>query len=134
MRAQLKFSREELRRFGLILASGVALMLGVVVPGVRRMPFPLWPWVVAATLVGLALLVPRALVPIHIIWDRVTHFINWTLSHLALALIYYVVVMPMGLATRFAGKDLLKRRFERHGQTYRVPSQIPDSKHMEKPF
>jgi hypothetical protein len=44
--------------------------------------------------------------------------IGWVMSHLILAVIYYLVVTPIGLALRAAGRDPLHRRFDRAAKSY----------------
>ena len=44
--------------------------------------------------------------------------IGWVLSHVILAFIYYLVLTPVGLALRLAGRDPLHRRLDREAKTY----------------
>ncbi len=44
--------------------------------------------------------------------------IGWVMSHVILGVIYYLVVTPVGLALRAAGKDPLHRRFDREAKSY----------------
>ena len=44
--------------------------------------------------------------------------IGWVMSHVLLALVYYLVLTPVGLALRLAGRDPLARRFERDARSY----------------
>jgi ABC-type uncharacterized transport system permease subunit len=44
--------------------------------------------------------------------------IGWVMSHLILGVIYYLVVTPVGLALRAAGRDPLNRRFDRDAKSY----------------
>ena len=44
--------------------------------------------------------------------------IGWVMSHVILAFIYYLVLTPVGLALRLAGRDPLHRRFDREAKTY----------------
>ncbi len=56
--------------------------------------------------------------------------IGFAVSHLLLAAIYFLVVTPVGLLLRLAGKDPLQRRFEPGRVSYwtpREPSRPPES-------
>ena len=44
--------------------------------------------------------------------------LGWVMSHLILGVIYYLVVTPIGLALRAAGRDPLHRRFDRDAKSY----------------
>jgi hypothetical protein len=46
--------------------------------------------------------------------------IGWVISHVLLALVYYLVLAPVGLLLRAAGRDLLSRRFDRAAASYWV--------------
>jgi len=58
--------------------------------------------------------------------------IGWVMSHLILALIYYLVLTPVGLALRAAGRDPLHRRFERDARSYWIDR--PDRPEVERYF
>jgi hypothetical protein len=44
--------------------------------------------------------------------------IGWVMSHIILGLIYYLVLTPVGLALRAAGRDPLHRQADREAATY----------------
>ena len=44
--------------------------------------------------------------------------IGWVMSHVILGFIYYLVLTPVGLALRLAGRDPLHRRFDRGAKSY----------------
>jgi len=54
--------------------------------------------------------------------------VGWVVSHALLAVIYYLVVAPMGLLLRLAGYDPLQRRFDRDVATYWEPLDLAPSK------
>jgi hypothetical protein len=44
--------------------------------------------------------------------------IGWVISHVILAVIYYLVLTPIGLLLRAAGRDLLARRRDPTAESY----------------
>ncbi len=44
--------------------------------------------------------------------------IGWVMSHLLLGVVYYLAVVPIGLALRIAGRDAMNRSLEREEPTY----------------
>ena len=52
--------------------------------------------------------------------------IGWTVSHLALAVVYYLVVTPIGLLMRLFGRDPMRRKFDPSATTYWQPHESPD--------
>lgn len=126
--------KKALRDFGLVMAAAVALVFGLVVPWFTDSALPVWPWLVAAALAGVALTLPRLLKPVYTGWMRVGAVLNWLVSRLTLALVYYVVVVPTGAVMRLVKHDPLRRRLERDAESYRVTSIPLDRKHLERPF
>ena len=51
--------------------------------------------------------------------------IGWTVSRVLLALVYYGLFTPLGLAFRVAGRDRLRRRFRADRETYWTPKTQP---------
>src|SRR3954447_25336040 len=78
-----------------------------------------WAAAVAIRLVGAWR--PLRLRPVYLGLTLATWPIGWVVSHLLLALLYYGVVTPIGLAFRLAGRDPLARRFDRDAATYWEP-------------
>ena len=78
----------------------------------------LWTYVLAAiaVLVGVTGLIAPALVrPIYIGWMIVAFPIGWTISHIALGLMFFVVFMPVGLYFRMTGRDALHLKRSKEG-------------------
>ena len=44
--------------------------------------------------------------------------IGWTVSHLLLGSIFYLVITPIGLLLRALGHDPMERKFDREAKTY----------------
>ncbi len=61
---------------------------------------------------------PMWIRPIYVVWMVAVFPIGWTVSHLMMAVVYYLVVTPIGLwRTRQAG-DPLTRKFDADAATY----------------
>lgn len=96
------------RAFGLVFAAVFAAIgfypwLGG--HGVRP-----WALAVAGGLVAVAAVVPAVLAPLNRAWQRVGHAMHVVTTPLILALIFFVVITPMGLLMRALGKDPLRLR------------------------
>jgi hypothetical protein len=113
-----RHSAQQLRWFGLLLlAFCVALgaLLGARL-GSREVALGL-------AGVGLALAAPYYAVrplrlPLYLTWLRVTRPPGAAFSLLLLAVIYFLVVTPIGLAARLFGRDALGRRFDPAAESY----------------
>ncbi len=78
-----------------------------------------WAAAVTGRLVGLVR--PQWLRPAFVGLTVATWPIGFVVSHLTMALLYYGVITPIGLALRIAGRDPLTRRFDRAAPTYWEP-------------
>ena len=110
---QLKTGAQELRRFGLLVGA-VFTLLGVWFwwRGKGRYPYFLAP---GAVLLGLGAGAPRALRLIYVGWMSLAFLLGFAVSNILLTLFFYVIVTPVGLLARLAGKDFLNRKLD--GQT-----------------
>ena len=61
----------------------------------------------------------------YVLWMYAAAPIGWTVSHLVLAIVYYGVVTPLGLALRVAGYDPMRRRFDRSETSYWIKRETP---------
>lgn len=48
----------------------------------------------------------------------VAHGISWMVMRLVLGILFYLIVSPLGIAMRLAGKDLLDQKIEPRAETY----------------
>lgn len=73
---------------------------------------------VGAVSLLVGLLRPALARPVFVGWMAAAFPLGWLVSHLLLAIVYYGVVAPIGLAMRLAGRDPLQRRFDRAAKSY----------------
>jgi len=78
-------------------------------------------WVLAVALRGLAFVRPQWLKPVYVGLMLVSFPIGWVVSHVTLAVIYYLVFTPVALLFRLIGRDALERQFDRQATTYWEP-------------
>jgi Saxitoxin biosynthesis operon protein SxtJ len=75
----------------------------------------------------LGLLQPRLMRPIWVAWSVIAFPIGWVVSTIFLAVLFYGVFTPVGLAFRLTGRDVLAlHRFET--RSYWKPRPAPRSK------
>ncbi len=123
----------ESRSFGL-LVGGVFALLGLWPVVVRHGEPRIWALVLAALLVGPALVLPRALVPVRRIWMKAGHVLGWINTRIILAIAFYLVFTPVGLALRWFGRDPMRRRREPGIASYRQARQPRPGTHMRRQF
>ncbi len=78
-----------------------------------------WVWLAAAGLTALVTLVrPSLLTPCNRAWMRLGLLLNRVVSPVVLGLMYALLVVPVGLARRLAGKEGMPRRFDPGSPSY----------------
>ena len=115
-------SRRELRWFGALLAAFAGVVGGIVYWKAATPTAAATIWAVGAVIAAVYYAVPPLRRPLYLGWMYAAFPIGWTISHLALVIIYYGVLTPTGIVARLAGHDPLKRTQDREAPTYWVPS------------
>ncbi len=129
-----ELDRAGLKRFGLVTGGLVAVLFGLLLPWLLGVPWPVWPWVVGGALALWALAAPQSLKPVYRIWMRFGLIMGGIMNRVILGLVFFVVLLPLGLVMRLTGRDPLARRFEPGASTYRVASRVRPDSSMENPF
>ena len=112
-------SERQLRLFGALLFPLFCVIVGAILRfrfGLERAAPPVWG--LGAASLALALVRPALVRPIYLGLMLATYPIGWIVSHLILVLVYYLVVTPVGLALRLAGRDPLLKRPDRTRVSY----------------
>ncbi|MEZ4268637.1 MAG: SxtJ family membrane protein [Myxococcota bacterium] len=123
------------RSFGLTI--GILLAVIGLFPLWRGAQPVTWLLVVAAALVALALVYPRALAGPNRAWTLFGHYAGRVTNPLLLGLVYFLIMTPMSLALRLTGRDPLGLRFRRGVASYwqaPKPSEQPLQQSMRRQF
>jgi|JRYI01.1.fsa_nt_gb hypothetical protein len=123
----------ELRKFGLLMAAIIASLFGLLLPWMFGRAWPKWPWIVTALFAVPATFAPIWLAPVHRAWMAIGAVLGWINSRILLAIVFYLVLVPMGFLMRLAGRDPM-RRMKRGERSYRQPSVERPTEDMERPF
>jgi Saxitoxin biosynthesis operon protein SxtJ len=110
--------------FGLVIAAFFALV--AVLPALHRPPSPIrwWAAALAAAFLALALVRPDALSPLNRLWQKLGLLLSRIVSPIVLALLFYLIVTPVGLLMRTFGEDPLRLR-RRESASYWIVRQPP---------
>ena len=88
-------------------------------------PVRIWALGVAAAFLLAAAARPKLLSPLNRLWTRLGLFLHHMANFVVLALIFYLVITPIGFARRMLGRDPLKLRFEPAARSYWIERQPP---------
>ncbi len=111
------------RMFGLLFAAifaGLALW-----PLLHGEKIRFWALAAGAVFLVPALAWPRALARMNREWMRFGLLLNRIVSPVAIGVVYYLTLVPMGLAMRALGKNPLRLGFDRVVASYWIPREPP---------
>ena len=114
-------SDRDLRQFAAIWLQLLSLVIGAFIYSASGS------MVAAGVVVGVSAIAgaigyarPAFMRPIFLMWMAAAYPIGWTISHVLLAAIYYLIVTPIGLVMRLVRYDPMQRRFDRTAHSYWV--------------
>jgi hypothetical protein len=110
-----------LRTFGLILAGFIATVFGAAFPLFGVYAFTPWVPAAAAAIAATAVAEPRLLVPVHAGGRRVGHVLGWVNTRLLLGVVFFGLILPIGLLRRWLSPGTMPKGVDPTVSTYRVP-------------
>ncbi|MEK6258627.1 MAG: SxtJ family membrane protein [Planctomycetota bacterium] len=122
-----------------IFAAGQVILVGFVALAMYRRGTSL-EWALALLALSLlfsmaGLIRPSLARPIYLAWMLAMFPIGWSLSHLLLASVYWLLITPLGLLLRCLRIDPLERRFDSQVRSYWVCRRpAPPSARYFRPF
>ena len=126
-------SRRDLRNFGLVVGTGFVIIGGLLLWKEKG----LWPWFGGAglMLILLGMAAPPLLKPLQKSWMTLAVIMGWLMTRLILSLLFFLVLTPIGLAGRLAGKKFLSPPPD-DGESYwiRRSREDQDARRLEKQF
>jgi Saxitoxin biosynthesis operon protein SxtJ len=122
------------RNFGYTMAAVFALIGSVgLYKGSSHAPI----WLgIAAVFAGMTLWRPETLAPANRVWLKLGLLMYRVVNPVIMAILFFVAILPIGLAMRLFGKDFLKLRRDRSQATYWLPrtDPRPPSESMRQQF
>ncbi|MBI2481347.1 MAG: hypothetical protein HYV60_22725 [Planctomycetia bacterium] len=114
-------SRKELRVFSWLLIGFGAIVAAILYRRLESQTPAATALIVTSAIGAAGLAAPTLIRPVYVVWMALAFPIGWTVSHLMMLMVYYLVLTPIGLAMRLCGRDPMQRRFDRRAQTYWLP-------------
>ncbi|MFZ1946727.1 MAG: SxtJ family membrane protein [bacterium] len=129
-----KPGRAEMRKFGLTLAVGLAV-LGALLLWRGRSIYVYFFGAAAAFLV-VGLIAPVALRPFQKFWMKLADLLGWVMTRVIMVALFFAVVTPIGLVARAVGKDFLRLKFDSKAKTYWDPCEPAErpKEHYERQY
>ena len=125
-------NRREIRNFCLIVG-GIFCLIGVW-PWFRGEDPRIWALAIGGALIALEGILPQALVPVHRAWMFLGHIMGWVNTRILLAIVFYGIITPIGMARRWFSADTINHSFDTSLATYRVTRKGRPGSHMKRQF
>lgn len=72
----------------------------------------------AAVFILMSVFSPSALRQVYIVWMGIAFILGYIMTRIILTILFYLVMMPIGIILRLTGKDLLKLKISGEEKTY----------------
>ena len=113
-------TRRDLRWFGVLLPFFFAIVGALVWQRTGVVSLAAVLWAVGGAISTSFALWPASRRRIYVGWMYAVYPIGWTVSHLLLGIVYFLVMTPIGLTMRVLRLDPMARRFDRAASSYWV--------------
>lgn len=104
------------RNFGLVFAAAFTVI--AFLPLLHGESVRLWSIVVAAIFLAIAIVYPRILRPLNLLWFKFGMLLGKIVAPIVISAVFFVIVTPMALIMKLLGKDPLSRKREPDAATY----------------
>ena len=111
------------RSFGFVFTGFFALVGGVKL--YTGHAWALYWFAGSAAFLAAALLAPQILAPLNRLWMKFALLLYAVMNPLTMAMLFFLVVTPIGVVMRLAGKDFLRKRLEPEAASYWLPRDPP---------
>lgn len=135
MKTTLDTSISALREFAYIMAAAVPLIFCLLLPWLFDRATPYWPLILASLLLVQAWIYPNSLIPLQAGWMRIGAILGWINTRIILAVVFFVLIAPIGWIQRKRGKLNYKTGFDENTASYKIPrSERLTAANLENPF
>jgi len=111
------------RSFGLVFATVFLVIAGM--PLFHGESIRWWSIGVAAAFGLIALAKPALLAGLNRLWMKLGVLLGKVVSPIALGILFYIVITPIGVIIRLTGKDPLRLKFDPDTASYWIPREPP---------
>ena len=96
------------RSFGIVFF--IVFLLISIWPLLDEQSLRIWSLVVSSIFLVLGLLNSKLLTPLNLVWIKFGELLGRIIAPIAMGIVYFVIMTPIGLFMRLGGKDFLKTK------------------------
>lgn len=130
-----KDNKRALRDFCWQFSAFFGLIFMGLLPWLFAQPIPLWPLVPIVYFMTLGWFYVPAVYPVYRVWMILASILSFTNTYLLLGLVYFVVIVPLGLVLQMLNKLDYRKQPERvEGSFYRKRTDELTKERLRQPF
>ena len=99
------------RSFGILFCIVFALIAAW--PTMHEGQLRIWPIPISFIFLVLGLLNSKLLTPLNLVWIKFGELLGRIIAPIVMAIVYFLIITPIGLFMRLIGKDLLNTKFSK---------------------
>ncbi|WP_100641068.1 SxtJ family membrane protein [Alteromonas facilis] len=126
--------KKALRQFALQMGIAFPVIFAVVLPWLFDDPIPLWPFAITFVLFAAATILPVLLYPAYVMWIFVASILGWMNTQLILALVFFLLILPLGLVLRVTGKLSYRDKQSNNDSYWIARERPPKAENLKEPF
>jgi len=131
---ELDSSPKSLRKFGFLIG-GIVLVISFWLSLRYFPPFICYSLgIIGVVLIVTGVFSPQGLKGIYKLWMGMAFAIGWVVSRILLIMIFYLVIMPVGLLARILGKEFLDKNMRIRNDSYWIKKDIGKKANYEKMY
>lgn len=123
-----------LKNFAITMSWGIPLFFTLLIPWLFNQPWQIWPFYISAYLLFAAFTWKKLLMPLYVIWMVVASIIGWINTRVILGIIFYIIMLPIGMFLRVSGKLQYQRKPSLQKSYWINREQPPQPDDLERPF
>ena len=100
------------RGFGIVFF--VVFLLISIWPSIEGQSIRIWALTLSLIFLVLGLLNSKLLSPFNLIWVKFGEVLGRIIAPIAMGVVYFIIITPIGLFMRLIGKDLLRTKFSKN--------------------
>jgi len=112
----IKSEKSDLRKFGITVGIILMIIAGFLFWKEKESFQTLLTIGVVLCVLGIA--IPAILKPIYWAWMIFATILGWVMTRVILSLIFYVIITPIGIISRFFGKQFLELKYDKSMGSY----------------
>lgn len=128
-------TNRELKSFAFTMSWAIPCLFTLFLPWIFDKGINWWPLVISTILMILYFTYPKGIFPIYRGWMTIASVLGWVNTRVILALIFYLIIFPIGILLRIFGKLQYRSSENPNQQSYWKLREIEMKKEdLERPF